>query len=295
MGVLYVVSTPIGNLEDLSPRAARILGEVAVILAEDTRRSGILLRHLGLSTALVSLHAHNEAARIDEVLRRLSAGEDLALISDAGTPLVSDPGERLVARLLVEGHEVVPIPGPSAILHALVGSGFPSVPFTFLGFLPRKGKDRGALLDRIASSVETIVLFESPERTVALLTDLAARCGPDRRVAVARELTKLHEEFRRGTLAELLAGYGDDSLRGEVTVVVAPGEAPTIDPIAEGRQVESLVASLLGEGIAPSAAAKEVAKQLGIPRNRAYEMVQEAAARTGRSHGEAGQRSAPID
>jgi 16S rRNA (cytidine1402-2'-O)-methyltransferase len=275
MGVLYLVSTPVGNLEDLSPRAVRILGEVAVVLAEDTRHSGALLRHLGISTRLLSLHAHNEAARIDEVLRRLDAGDPLALVSDAGTPLVSDPGERLVARLLAEGHQVVPIPGPSAVLHALVGSGFPSVPFTFLGFLPRKGRERTERLERIASSFETIVLFESPERTVDLLKELEKRCGPDRRVAVARELTKVHEEFRRGTLAELLAGYGDTSPRGEVTVVIAPAEGSD-EPLVDEEAVTAMALSLIEEGMPPSAAAKEVAKRLGIPRNRAYDLVQTA-------------------
>jgi len=275
MGVLYLVSTPVGNLEDLSPRATRILGEVAIVLAEDTRHSGALLRHLGIPTRLLSLHAHNEAARIDEVLRRLEAGDSLALVSDAGTPLVSDPGERLVARLLAEGHQIVPIPGPSAVLHALVGSGFPSVPFTFLGFLPRKGRERGERLDRIASSAETIVLFESPERTVDLLRELEKRCGPDRRVAVARELTKLHEEFRRGTIAELLEGYGDTSPRGEVTVVIAPAEGAA-ESLVDEEAVSALALALLEGGMPPSAAAKEVAKRLGIPRNRAYDLVQTA-------------------
>jgi len=278
MGVLYLVSTPVGNLEDLSPRAARLLGEVSVVLAEDTRRTGILLRHLGVSTPLLSLHAHNEAARIDEVLRRLGEGEDLALVSDAGTPLVSDPGDRLVPRVLAEGHDLIPIPGPSAVLHALVGSGFPTVPFTFLGFLPRKGKERGQLLHRIAASTDTIVLFESPERTIALLRELETRCGPERRAAVARELTKLHEEFRRGTLSELLNGYVDTAPRGEVTLVIAPAEKANSDLPSE-VEAEAVARALLAEGVSPKAAAKEVVTRLGIPRNRAYDIVQ--AARSG--------------
>lgn len=273
MGVLYLVSTPVGNLEDLSPRAARILGEVSLVLAEDTRRSGILLKHLGVSTRLTSLHAHNEASRVDEVLRRLDAGESLALVSDAGTPLVSDPGERLVARLLEEGHEVIPIPGPSAVLHALVGSGFPSVPFTFLGFLPRKGRERSEALERIAAARETIVLFESPERTLDLLGDLMACCGPQRKVAVARELTKLHEEFRRGAVSEVLEGYEGKTPRGEVTVVVAPAEGPPEDDLDDAA-VEQVARTLLREGLSASAAAKEVSKRLRIPRNRAYNLVQ---------------------
>lgn len=273
MGVLYLVSTPVGNLEDLSPRAARILGEVSLVLAEDTRRSGILLRHLGVSSRLLSLHAHNEAARTDEVLRRLDAGESLALVSDAGTPLVSDPGERLVARLLEAGHEVVPIPGPSAVLHALVGSGFPAVPFTFLGFLPRKGRERGDALRRIAQAGETIVLFESPERTLDLLSDLIEACGPDRRATVARELTKLHEEFRRGTVAQLLEGFEGKPPRGEVTLVVAPADPGTGDMVDDAA-VEVVVRSLLDNGMSASSAAREVARRLDIPRNRAYDLVQ---------------------
>jgi 16S rRNA (cytidine1402-2'-O)-methyltransferase len=276
MGTLYLVSTPIGNLEDLSARAARLLGEADVVLAEDTRRSGILLRHLGLSTPLLSLHAHNEEERGTEVLARLRTGAALALVSDAGTPLVSDPGERLVRRALEEGHEVVPIPGPSAILHALVGSGLPAVPFTFLGFIPRKGKEREEALDRITHARETIVLFESPERLAKTLTELEARCGGNREAAVAREMTKLHEEFRRGTLAELARHYADgDAVRGEVTLVVAPGDPGGVSEPVDEEAGRLLAGALLRSGSTPSRAARDLAQRLGISRNRAYALVQE--------------------
>ncbi len=274
--MLHVVSTPIGNLEDLSPRAARILAGSELVLAEDTRRTAILLRHIGASVPLRSLHAHNEAARMGEVLARLGAGARIALVSDAGTPLVSDPGERLVAKALEEGHEVLPVPGPSAILHALVGSGLPAVPFTFLGFVPRKGREREALLQRVSGSDETVVLFESPERTVRLIEELAARCGDTRRGCVARELTKLHEEFRRGTLGELAAYYrAEGAPRGEVTVVVAP--RPEEDEPDLEVAAERLAAELLGDGTAPSRAARELVQRLGLPRNRAYALVQSLA------------------
>lgn len=273
MGTLYLVSTPIGNLEDLSPRAARILGDVGLILAEDTRRTRGLLSHLGLSTPLESLHAHNEESRIPEVLERLAGGQALALVSDAGTPLVSDPGERLLARVIEAGHDVIPLPGPSAVLAALAASGLPAVPFTFVGFPPRKGKERRAWLDMVADLPGTVVSFESPNRTATLLSDLAERCGPDRRAVVTRELTKVHEEFRRGTLEELSSYYLGDSPRGEVTVVMAPGEEVAESHHVDRAACEALATALLAEGASPSRTAKECAARLGIPKNLAYEIV----------------------
>lgn len=275
MGTLYLVSTPIGNLGDLTRRAAETLGSVSRILAEDTRRTRKLLSHLGLSTPLVSLHAHNEASRQAAVLGWLSMGEDLALVSDAGTPLVSDPGGRVVEAVLEGGYTVVPIPGPSAVLAALVASGLPSERFSFLGFLPRKGPERADLLERIASSPETTVLFESPERTGVLLGALAERCGPHRRAAVARELTKIHEEIVRGTLGVLMDRFAEASPRGEVTLVVEgapPGEGTAEADEAAAR---ALAGALLDEGMAPSRVAREVARRLKLSRNRAYQVVQD--------------------
>lgn len=277
VATLYVVGTPIGNLADLPRRAADTLASVDRILAEDTRRSAILLRDRSIDTPLVSLHRHNEAERTQEALGWLDAGEDLALVSDAGTPVVSDPGRRLVEAVWKAGHRVVPIPGPSAVTAALAVSGFPADRFTFLGFLPRKGRERDALLDRIVGAEETVVLFESPERLARLLDDLASRCGHERRVAVARELTKLHEEVFRGTLAEAERYYREGA-RGEVTVVVEPTRTPRPGSAEVDREAGRLLArALLDDGARPSRAAREVAKRLGIPRNTAYTLVQEEA------------------
>ena len=275
MGKLFVVSTPIGNLQDLTKRAERVLAEARHILAEDTRRTGTLLRHLDVKTEMTSLHAHNEASRRDRVLEWLAAGEDVALVSDAGTPLVSDPGARIVHAALEAGHVVVPIPGPSAVLAALVVSGLPADRFTFLGFLPRRGAERRSLLERIARSDETVVLFESPERLVDLLGDLEGACGGERRVAVGREMTKLHESVVRGTLAETRSYYEDRPPRGEVTVVVAAASPPVVGEASREAATE-LARALLAEGSTPSRVAKEVAERLQMPRNLAYEVVQEA-------------------
>jgi 16S rRNA (cytidine1402-2'-O)-methyltransferase len=230
VGTLYLVSTPIGNLEDLTARAARLLRGADRILAEDTRRTRILADEVESDAPLVSLHEHNEAGRTEQVLGWLAAGEELVLVSDAGTPLVSDPGARTVAAVAEAGHRVVPIPGPSAVLAALVASGLPSETFAFLGFPAKKGGERTTLLNRIATSDETVVLFESPHRLVGLLEDLESLCGEEREVAVARELTKVHEEFIRGTLAEARRYYETHPAKGEVTVVVAPRDNVPVDP-----------------------------------------------------------------
>jgi 16S rRNA (cytidine1402-2'-O)-methyltransferase len=275
VSTLHVVSTPIGNLGDLSPRAADALRSVSRILAEDTRRSRLLAERVGSSVPLVSLHAHNERERIEQVLAWLGEGESLALVSDAGTPLVSDPGARLVQAVIDAGHRVEPIPGPSAVLAALVVSGFPTDRFTFLGFLPRKGRERQKLLARIAAAEETVVLFESPNRLVELLEGLGSACVPGRRVAVARELTKLHEEVVRGTPAAAAAYYRERPPKGEVTVVVAPAEPGA----SGGEDVEdaarTLAAELLEAGGKPSQVAREVAARLDLARNEAYRIVQD--------------------
>lgn len=274
MSTLYVVSTPIGNLADLTRRAAEVLAEVDAILAEDTRRTSILLQHLELRTPLLSLHEHNEVNRAAQVLERLEAGDTLALVSDAGTPLVSDPGHRLVAAVVEAGHRVLPVPGPSAVLAALAASGLPPVPFAFLGFPPRKGPERKRLLERVAQASETTVLFEAPGRLVGLLEDLEKACGADRPVAVARELSKVHEEIRRGTLADARGYYTGTPPRGEVTLVVGPGGGTEDgDRVGDDETARALGRSLLAEGERPSRAAREVARQVGIPRNRAYRIV----------------------
>lgn len=271
-----MVSTPIGNLEDLTTRAARVLAGVDHVLAEDTRRTGRLLARMGITAQLTSLHAHNEASRRPRVLEWLEEGRDVALVSDAGTPLLSDPGARIVQGALEAGHDVVPVPGASAVLAALVASGLSAERFTFLGFVPRKGPGRRRVLERVAEAEETVVLFESPERLVALLEDLEGVCGGGRRVAVARELTKLHESVVRGTLTEALRYYRDDAPRGEVTVVVEAAPTSAEPDETDEAAARVLARALLDEGSSPSRAAREIAQRLRLPRNMAYEIVQEA-------------------
>jgi 16S rRNA (cytidine1402-2'-O)-methyltransferase len=272
VSTLYLVSTPIGNLSDLSPRAAETLRGVSRILCEDTRRTRVLVDHVDARAPLVSVHAHNERERIGAILGWLEAGEDVAMVSDAGTPLVSDPGARVVSAVSAAGHRVIPIPGASAALAALVASGLPAERFTFLGFPARKGAARSADLARVVGSAETAVLFESPHRLVALLDDLAGLCAPNRRVSVSRELTKLHEETLRGTLAEVAAHYRERTPKGEVTVVVEP--APAFEARQVGREeVERLAEGLLREGMKPSEVSRELVDRLALARNEAYRIV----------------------
>jgi 16S rRNA (cytidine1402-2'-O)-methyltransferase len=287
VSTLHIVSTPIGNLGDISVRAGEVLVSVDRILAEDTRRSRVLADHVGSTAPLVSLHAHNEAERIERVLGWLEAGEELALVSDAGTPLVSDPGSRLVTAVAEAGHRVVPIPGASAALAALVASGLPSDQFTFLGFLPRKGRSRADALLRVAASSETCILFESPNRLVKLLEALADSCGADRGVSVAREVTKIHEEFTRGTLNEVASYYRDHPPRGEVTVVVAPVVREAAAEGGESGLVEArqLAVSLADEGMRPSAIVRVLTACLDLARNQAYRIVHE----TGITNAESGE------
>ena len=275
MGTLYVVATPIGNLEDVTQRALAVLREAGLVLAEDTRRTRVLLDRYGVPARPVSLHAHNETARTQQVLAALGEGRSVALVSDAGTPLVSDPGERLVARAIADGHSVVPIPGPSALLAALVASGLPAGAFTFVGFLPRKAGERARRLAELASRPETLVLYESPRRVGALLAELAAAFGA-RRACVARELTKLHEELARGTLAELAARYADGA-RGEVTLVVE-GAALAAEPAGEDALRER-VREGLAAGLSARDLATKLARETGAPRRTLYALALEESGR----------------
>lgn len=281
MPSLYVVSTPIGNLEDVTHRALAVLRSVDRVLAEDTRHSAVLLRRYGIETPVVSLHEHNEAARTRLVLEWLAAGESLALVSDAGTPLLSDPGERLVGSVLAAGFAVVPVPGASALLAALVAAGLPTGAFTFVGFPPRTGRARSAWLARLLDCEHTVVCYESPRRLYRLLQDLLDRGAGGRRGVVARELTKLHEEFRRGTVAELVAYYRDQQVvRGELVLLLEGGPPPAAGVDGAG----DLARELLAAGQSASSAAREVALRLGLPRNQAYELVLAVAA-AGRAAG----------
>jgi len=224
-GRLLLVATPIGNLDDLSPRAVRALAEADLVACEDTRHTGRLLAHLGIDKPMVSLHEHNERRRIPELITALATGKTIAVASDAGTPLVSDPGFPLVRAAIAAGARVEPIPGPSAILAALVASGLPPYPFTFAGFAPPKSGKRRTFYRELGALGHTIVVYESPHRLAASLADAVAELGPDRPGALARELTKLHEEIVRGPLVELAAWAGSKKLLGEFVVVI--GGDPT--------------------------------------------------------------------
>ncbi|MBR9989893.1 MAG: 16S rRNA (cytidine(1402)-2'-O)-methyltransferase [Gemmatimonadetes bacterium] len=270
MATLYVTSTPIGNLEDITVRALAVLKAVSRIMAEDTRRTAILLRRYEIATPLISAHEHNEAARAVQLVGWLDGGEDVALVSDAGTPLLSDPGARLVRAVIDAGHDVVPVPGASALLAALVAAGLPAEPFTFYGFAPRSGRARRELLETLSTLDHTAVLYESPGRLTALLADLVTACGGDRPVAVARELTKLHESMVRGTLDDVLRYYQEGAVRGEVVVVL--GGAAPLAPASEA-DAASLALALLDAGATPRSAAKELAQRLHISRNEAYSLV----------------------
>jgi 16S rRNA (cytidine1402-2'-O)-methyltransferase len=273
-GTLVLVSTPIGNLGDLSPRAVETLAQADVVCCEDTRRTRGLLTHAGLrGVRLVSLHGHNEMARVDAVLAHLAEGRTVAVVSDAGTPAVSDPGGRLVSAAVAAGATVTTVPGPSAALAALVVSGLPTDRFCFEGFLARRGGDRRRRVEAVAHEARTVVLFEAPGRLVATLGDLLEACGPDRAVAVARELTKVHEEVWRGNLADACTTFAGRDVRGEVVVVLAgdpdAGRAP------DDAELAGALRGRLEAGDTLRDAAGAVAAELGVSRRRAYDLALE--------------------
>jgi 16S rRNA (cytidine1402-2'-O)-methyltransferase len=272
-GTLYVVATPLGNLDDLSPRAAATLRQVVAVAAEDTRHTKPLLAHVGARAALLSFHAHSPDAALRRILHLLGSGKDVALVTDAGTPAVSDPGADLVAAARARDIPVVTVPGPTAVAAALAVSGLAADRYLFLGFLPRKGGDRRRLLDLVAKSEWTVVVFEAPPRVAELLADLAAACGGERPAAVSRELTKVFEETRAGTLAELAGYYGAAPPRGEVTVVIAG----TGKPAREERppDPEARARALLAQGMTRKDVANRLAEETGITRNTAYRLVNE--------------------
>jgi 16S rRNA (cytidine1402-2'-O)-methyltransferase len=266
-GVLYVVATPIGNLGDISARAREILAAASAIAAEDTRHSGRLLRELGLERPLVSLHEHNERARVGELVGRLQAGESIALVSDAGTPLLSDPGYLLVAAAVEAGITVTPIPGPSAAIAALSASGLPCDRFCFEGFLPSRVAARRRRLAELAADPRTLVLYEAPHRIADCLEDLAAACGENRRACIARELTKRFETFYRGSLRELAVRARSDAdlARGE-SVILVEGAREAEPGVAE---LDRTLAVLLRH-LPSSAAAAAAASLTGVRRADAY-------------------------
>lgn len=261
-----VVGTPIGNLGDLSPRAAQALSEADVVACEDTRRTATLLRHVGARAPMIALHAHNEASRVGDLVARMKGGERVALVTDAGMPVVSDPGVRLVRAAAEAGVPVDVVPGPSAVTAALALSGLgEGAGFTFLGFLPRRPAERAALMDRLAGTTEPVVAFESPQRLRASLEALAA-VFPQRPVAVCRELTKLHQEVLRGTAAEVAAAV-TETPRGEITLVIGPDPVP---PPGDAAGLADGLALLLDAGLGAGRAAEVAAAFGAAPRNRAY-------------------------
>jgi 16S rRNA (cytidine1402-2'-O)-methyltransferase len=273
-GRLVLVGTPIGNLGDLAPRAAEALATADVVCCEDTRRTGKLLSLAGIERRpFVVVNEHTEGRETPRLLDRLARGERVVLVSDAGMPGVSDPGERLVAAAVAAGHPVEVVPGPSAALAGLVVSGLPAGRFVFEGFLPRKGAARTERLVAVGAEPRTVVLFEAPHRVARTLTDLVEACGPDRRVAVARELTKLHEEVWRGSLLEAAAWAADREPPGEIVLVVegAPAAAPPDD-----EAVRDAVQAELAAGATARDAARAVADRLAVPRRRAYEIATRA-------------------
>jgi 16S rRNA (cytidine1402-2'-O)-methyltransferase len=279
MGTLYLVATPIGNLEDITLRALRTLREARVIAAEDTRHTRKLLTHFQIATQTISYHEHSGPARTQAVLDALALG-DVALVSDAGTPALSDPGQELVRVAIAAGYPVVPVPGPAAAIAALVASGLPTDQFTFLGFLPRRSVERRALLESVKSTPQTLVVYEAPHRLLACLDDLLAVLG-DRQAAIARELTKVHEEWRRGPLSALRAQCASVAPRGEYALVIAgaPPAAASEPDDATAREVRArqMIHALLAEGLGTREAAARVARETGLPRREAYRLALESS------------------
>jgi len=271
MGTLYIVATPLGNLEDITLRALRILRQVSLIATEDTRTTGRLLRHFEISCPLLSYYEHNKVTRQDRLVAALAVG-DIALVSEAGTPLLSDPGYELVRLAIKHGYEVVSIPGPSALTTALPVSGLPTDRFLFLGFLPRKSGDRRRLLAELSRQMATLIFFEAPHRLPVTLADMVELLGASRAVAVCRELTKLHEEVWRGTLAGALEEWTRREPRGEFTLVVE-GASPA--PVWDETRVKTAVQAAVAGGLTFKAAIRQVTDQSGWSKREVYALGQQ--------------------
>jgi 16S rRNA (cytidine1402-2'-O)-methyltransferase len=271
-GCLYLVATPIGNLEDITLRALRVLKEADLIACEDTRQTQKLLQHYAIHKELVSYHAHNELTRAPELVIQLEEGAQVALVSDAGTPVVSDPGHRLVAQCLRHHIPVVPVPGPSAFVAALAASGLPAEEFLFVGFLPSRAGARRKKLDALKSEPRALVLYEAPHRLAETLSDAAEILG-SRHAVVAREVTKIHEEFLRGSLAELRDAARQRPPRGEITLLIGPAteeELPAVSVVSLKQRVEQLEAEA---GLDRKAALKQAARERGLAKREAYKQL----------------------
>ncbi|MFZ9385390.1 MAG: 16S rRNA (cytidine(1402)-2'-O)-methyltransferase [Candidatus Limnocylindrus sp.] len=281
-GALHIVSTPIGNLADLSPRAVAVLGEVRLVLAEDSRIARVLLSSIGVSAEVASLPGFDEADRVDPIIARLLQGEAVALISDAGTPLISDPGQQLVRAAISAGIRVIPIPGPSALLAAVVASGVAGARWSFEGFLPRSGADRRRVIGALAADGRASVIYEAGNRVAATLRDLAEAAGSDRPAALCRELTKIHEEVRRGGLATLAAQVESGEIDGRGEFVIVLGEASDVgtEPDADGAYPAALIAvhQRMAEGASRSDAVREIAAAWRLDRRRLWSLAHRDAA-----------------
>ena len=270
-GTLYIVATPIGNLEDMTFRAVRILQAVDMIAAEDTRHTGRLLQHFQVKTPQISYHEHNSNSRIPELLEYLQYGKAIALVSDAGMPGISDPGYELIKACIDEGITVVPIPGASAVITALSAAGLPTDRFIFDGFLPSKRQQRKEYLESLQSESRTLVFYESPHRLRDTLADLETVLGSDRSIVIARELTKLYEEFWRGTIGEAIADYQQREPQGEYTLLVA-GNPPSKPQLTE-TELKNELLSMIKQGISRSQASREIAKDTGLSRRYLYQLA----------------------
>ncbi|MBW4542616.1 MAG: 16S rRNA (cytidine(1402)-2'-O)-methyltransferase [Myxacorys chilensis ATA2-1-KO14] len=270
-GTLYIVGTPIGNLEDMTFRAVRVLQTVDLIAAEDTRHTGKLLHHFQIKTPQISYHDHNRMTRTPELVDRLQQGTLIALVTDAGMPGISDPGYELVKACADAGVLVIPIPGASAAITALSASGLPSDRFAFEGFLPAKEKERRAQLDVLRSDPRTLIFYEAPHRVLKTLQDMAEVIGHDRDITIARELTKLHEEFWRGTVGEAIVKISDRDPQGEFTLILS-GASQTTAPLSE-ETLKTELHSLLGQGLSRSEASRQLAQQTALPKRQIYQLA----------------------
>ncbi|MEQ9358194.1 16S rRNA (cytidine(1402)-2'-O)-methyltransferase [Coleofasciculus chthonoplastes] len=271
MGTLYVVGTPIGNLEDMTFRAIRILQTVDTIAAEDTRHTGKLLQHFQIKTPQISYHQHNRQQRLPELLNQLTTGKTIALVTDAGMPSISDPGYELVQAAIEAGILVIPIPGATAGITALSASGLPTDRFVFEGFLPASGQERQQRLEVLAAESRTLIFYESPYRLQQTLQDFATIFSPSRQIVLARELTKLHEQFWRGTIEDAIAYYTDHEPKGEFTLVLAG--APAEIPVLSEAALKAELSQLINQGLSRSQAARQLSHLTNLPRRQLYQMA----------------------
>ena len=272
-GILYIVGTPIGNLEDMTFRAVRILQEVDLIASEDTRHTGKLLHHFQITTPQISYHEHNKLSRLEELLQYLRQGKTIALVTDAGMPGISDPGHELIGACIEAGFSVIPIPGATAAITALVTSGLPTDRFVFEGFFPTKSQERNERLQAIKNETRTLIFYEAPHRLQQILRDLADSLGEDRKIVLARELTKLYEEFWRGTIGEATVLYQWEKVpKGEYTLVVA-GASEAENLILSETELKAELQQLLNQGMTRSQASRQLAQLTSLPRRQIYQLA----------------------